>query len=40
MVFEDGLAQTVQWYLDHGDWLEQVRSGEYLAYYDRLYGDR
>lgn len=40
VVFEDGLAQTVQWYLDHGDWLEQVRSGEYLAYYDRLYGDR
>jgi dTDP-glucose 4,6-dehydratase len=38
--FEEGLAQTVQWYLEHGDWLEQVRSGEYRAYYDRIYGGR
>jgi len=40
VVFEDGLAQTVQWYLEHGEWLEQVRSGEYREYYDRLYGNR
>jgi dTDP-glucose 4,6-dehydratase len=27
--FETGLAKTVQWYLDHGAWLEAIRSGRY-----------
>jgi len=36
--FEDGLAKTIQWYKDHGPWLERVRSGEYQAYYTRQYG--
>ena len=27
--FEDGIAETIQWYLDSGDWLEEVRSGAY-----------
>ncbi len=38
--FEDGLADTVQWYLDHGRWLDTVRSGEYRAYYERMYSGR
>lgn len=38
--FEDGLADTVQWYLDHGPWLNTVRSGEYRAYYERMYSGR
>ncbi len=40
MGFEEGLAETVQWYLEHGEWLEQVRSGEYRAYYQRMYSGR
>ncbi len=40
VVFEDGLAATVQWYLDHAEWMERVRSGNYRAYYDAMYGDR
>ncbi len=37
--FGDGLAQTVQWYLDNRNWWEKIRSGEYRAYYDSMYGD-
>ena len=27
--FERGLRKTVEWYLDHGSWIENVRSGAY-----------
>ena len=36
--FEEGLARTIAWYLDHPDWVERARSGEYRAYYQRQYG--
>jgi dTDP-glucose 4,6-dehydratase len=36
--FADGLAATVQWYLDHRVWWEEIRSGDYRQYYDRHYG--
>jgi dTDP-glucose 4,6-dehydratase len=38
--FEEGLRETVRWYQEHGDWVAQVRSGEYLRYYERQYGQR
>lgn len=38
MAFEEGLRQTIQWYLDNTEWVEQVVSGEYRAYYERHYG--
>jgi dTDP-glucose 4,6-dehydratase len=38
--FEDGLAQTVQWYRDNRDWWEPIKSGEYREYYERQYGAR
>jgi dTDP-glucose 4,6-dehydratase len=38
--FEAGLAQTIQWYRDNAEWVERVRSGEYLTYYERNYGGR
>jgi dTDP-glucose 4,6-dehydratase len=38
--FEDGLAETVEWYRSRRDWWEPIKSGEYLAYYHRQYGDR
>jgi dTDP-glucose 4,6-dehydratase len=37
---DDGLRATVQWYLDHDDWLAGVRSGSYREYYETMYGDR
>jgi dTDP-glucose 4,6-dehydratase len=36
--FEEGLRETVRWYQEHPDWVAQVRSGEYLRYYERQYG--
>lgn len=38
--FETGMAETIKWYIDHPKWLENVRSGEYMDYYDRMYEDR
>lgn len=37
---EEGLLRTVEWYLNHQDWLQRVTSGEYLTYYSRMYGKR
>jgi dTDP-glucose 4,6-dehydratase len=39
VTFEQGLQLTIDWYLAHREWLEHVRSGEYRAYYDKLYGN-
>ena len=38
--FEDALADTVRWYLEHRPWWERIISGEYLRYYERQYGGR
>lgn len=40
VTFEQGLAKTIQWYLDHKDWMQEVLSGDYQAYYDKMYGWR
>jgi len=38
--FEEGLRDTVRWYLDNEPWWRAVRSGEYLTFYDRWYRDK
>jgi len=35
--FEDGLRQTVSWYLTHDDWVNTVRSGEYVKWIEKNY---
>ena len=35
--FEQGMAETIQWYLSHEAWLEKVVSGEYQNYYEKMY---
>ena len=35
--FEEGLKKTVQWYLDHGPWLQAVQTGAYRHWIDRQY---
>jgi len=35
--FEEGIEKTVKWYLDNQDWLDNVTSGEYEKYYERMY---
>jgi dTDP-glucose 4,6-dehydratase len=36
--FEEALAATVRWYVEHRAWWERILSGEYRAYYERQYG--
>ena len=36
--FETGLRKTVQWYLDHADWVANVTSGNYRQWVDLHYG--
>lgn len=38
--FEYGIQKTVQWYLDNRSWWENIVSGEYQTYYERMYGNR
>ena len=38
--FQDGIARTVQWYLDNRAWWEKIVSGEYRDYYERMYANR
>jgi dTDP-glucose 4,6-dehydratase len=38
--FDDGLAATIRWYQRNRAWVERVRSGAYLDYYEQNYGQR
>ncbi len=38
--FDEGLEKTVEWYLDNDEWLNNVTSGDYQKYYDKMYRDR
>jgi dTDP-glucose 4,6-dehydratase len=38
--FETGLKETVQWYLEHQAWWENIISGDYQHYYDQQYGGK
>lgn len=37
VTFEEGLSQTIDWFLENKTWLEQVTSGEYQHYYEKMY---
>ena len=36
--FEEGIKRTVQWYLEHEAWMDNVTSGAYARYYEEMYG--
>jgi dTDP-glucose 4,6-dehydratase len=38
--FDAGLQETIDWYRRNSTWVEHVRSGAYLTYYDRMYRHR
>ena len=38
--FDEGIKQTIQWYLDNKQWWENIISGEYQNYYNKMYKDR
>lgn len=38
--FREGIKKTIAWYLENKDWWEPIVSGEYIKYYERMYGNR
>jgi dTDP-glucose 4,6-dehydratase len=40
VTFEQGIAQTIDWYLSHTDWLNHIVSGDYQNYYKSMYQSR
>ena len=38
--FEDGIAKTIDWYLANNDWWQEIISGEYQKYYEKMYKNR
>jgi dTDP-glucose 4,6-dehydratase len=38
--FDSGIRKTVQWYLDHKDWVHDVQSGDYLKWVEKNYSER
>ena len=38
--FADGIKKTIQWYLDNKSWWEEIISGEYRNYYEKMYSNR
>lgn len=38
--FEEGLSNTIDWYLENQEWLDHVTSGEYKSYYQHQYEKR
>ena len=38
--FADGIQKTIRWYLDHRSWWEEIISGEYQNYYEKMYANR
>ena len=40
VTFEEGLSKTIDWFLNNQAWLENVSSGDYIAYYEQHYGNK
>lgn len=38
--FEEGLDRTVDWYLTHQEWINDITSGAYRDYYEKMYGKK
>lgn len=39
-MFADGIKLTIKWYKEHMDWMKECTSGEYMNYYEHMYGNR
>jgi len=38
--FDEGIKQTIRWYLNNRSWWENILSGEYQGYYEKMYVGR
>lgn len=39
-MFADGIKKTIKWYLDNKKWWQDIISGEYQRYYDKMYNNK
>ncbi len=37
--FEEGMQETIQWYLGNMGWIENIVSGDYVKYYEKMYSN-
>jgi len=37
--FDQGIEETIQWYIENQDWWKKIKSGEYINYYKNQYGE-
>ncbi len=37
--FEQGMKETIEWYLDNKEWIENIVSGDYVKYYEKMYSN-
>ena len=40
VTFEEGLSETIDWYLENTEWLNNITSGNYAKYYESMYANR
>lgn len=38
--FDDGICQTIDWYVNNESWWKNIISGDYMEYYEKMYGNR
>lgn len=38
--FETGIIKTIEWYLNHKQWIQNITSGDYKNYYEKMYSNR
>ncbi|MCL1942731.1 MAG: dTDP-glucose 4,6-dehydratase [Candidatus Azobacteroides sp.] len=38
--FENGIVKTIEWYLNHQQWVEEITGGDYINYYEQMYAGR
>ena len=38
--FEVGIVKTIDWYLEHEDWMKRITSGDYQNYYQEMYKNK
>ena len=38
--FDSGIKETIKWYIDHEEWMKEITSGDYISYYEKMYGNR
>ena len=40
MDWDEGIARTIRWYVEHESWWRKIKSGEFLEYYRQQYEER